>query len=71
MTKNSTDIIFKQQLLVMYFLLAFIFTWLILIPGVALTFDQIGFESEGTVLTILGGIGPLLVAVIATNATER
>jgi membrane protease YdiL (CAAX protease family) len=54
----------------MYFVLSFVFTWLILSPGVAANLGLIEFNFDGTVLTILGGIGPLLAVIIVTSATE-
>lgn len=55
--------------LTMYFGLAFAFTWLILSPGVAATLGLLNVTFEGTVLTILSGLGPLLAAIIVTSAT--
>jgi membrane protease YdiL (CAAX protease family) len=60
----------KRYPLAMYFILAFAFTWLILSPGVAATLGRLNFEFEGTVLTILSGIGPLLAAILVTGAIE-
>jgi membrane protease YdiL (CAAX protease family) len=60
----------KRYPLVMYFFLAFVFTWLILCPGVAATLGWLNFEFEGTVLTIVSGIGPLLAAILVTGAIE-
>lgn len=60
----------KQHPLAAYFILAFAFTWLILAPGVAATLGLLNFEFEGTLLTIVSGIGPLLAAIIVTRATE-
>jgi len=67
---NTSDSIFKRRPLAMYFILAFVIAWLILSPGVASTLGLLNFEFDGTVLTILGGIGPLLAAIIVTKATE-
>ena len=60
----------KRYPLAMYFFLAFAFTWLILCPGVAAALGRLNFEFEGTILTIVSGIGPLLAAIIVTRATE-
>lgn len=60
----------KRYPLAMYFILAFAFTWLILSPGVAATLGWLNFEFEGTVLTIVSGIGPLLAAILVTRAIE-
>jgi membrane protease YdiL (CAAX protease family) len=60
----------KRYPLAMYFFLAFAFTWLILCPGVAATLGWLNFEFEGTVLTIVSGIGPLLAAILVTGAIE-
>ncbi len=68
--ENTTDSLFKRHPLVMYFVLAFIFTWLILSPGVASTLGLLDLQFDGTVLTILGGLGPLLAAILVTKATE-
>ena len=54
----------------MYFILAFVITWLILSPGVAATLGLLDFQFNGTVLTFLAGIGPLLAAIIVTGATK-
>jgi membrane protease YdiL (CAAX protease family) len=54
----------------MYFVLAFIFTWLILSPGVASTLGLLDFQIDGFVVTILAGLGPLLAAIVVTSATE-
>ena len=62
--------IIKRHPLTMYFVLAFVFTWLILSPGVASTLGLLDFQYEGTVLTILGGLGPLLSVIVVTGATE-
>ena len=64
------DSIFKRYPLAMYFILAFAITWLILSPGVASTLGLLDFQFEGTVLTIVSGIGPLLAALLVTRATE-
>ena len=47
----------EKNQLKMYFILAFAFTWLILSPGVASSLGLLDLEFDGTVLTILGGIG--------------
>ena len=60
----------KTQPLGMYFALAFAFTWLILSPGVAATVGLLNFAFEGTVLTIVSGLGPLLAALVVTGAVE-
>lgn len=60
----------EKNPLKMYFILAFGFTWLVLGPGVASSLGLLDFEFEGTVLTILGGVGPLLAAIIVTGVTE-
>lgn len=67
---NASIRLFKRYPLTIYFILAFAFTWLILSPGVAATLGLLDFEFEGTVLTILSGIGPLLAAIIVTRVTE-
>jgi len=54
----------------MYFILAFAITWIILSPGVAANLGWLNFEFDGTVLTILGGIGPLLAAIVVTGVTD-
>ena len=69
MRTNNVSII-KRYPLAMYFILAFGLTWLILSPGIATNLGLLNFEFDGTVLTILGGIGPLLASIIVTNATE-
>jgi len=61
---------FKRHPLILYFTLSFAFTWLILSPGVAANLGLLNFEFDGTVLTILGGIGPLLAVIVVTKATE-
>ena len=53
-----------------FFILAFLFTWLILAPGVAATLGILDFQFEGTVLTILGVLGPLLAALVVTRANR-
>lgn len=60
----------KRYPLATYFILAFAFTWLILSPGVATTPGWLNFEFEGTVLTTVSGIGPLLAAILVTGAIE-
>ena len=60
----------KTHPLTAYFALAFIFTWLILSPGVVTTVGLLNFAFEGTVLTIISGLGPLLAALIITGAIE-
>jgi membrane protease YdiL (CAAX protease family) len=60
----------KRYPLAVYFFLAFAFTWLILSPGVAATLGRLHFEFEGTVLTIVSGMGPLLAAILVTGITE-
>ena len=64
------DNIFTRKPLMLYFVLAFLFTWLILSPGVAANLGLLDFQMDGTVLTILSGIGPLLAAIILTGATK-
>jgi hypothetical protein len=49
--------IFHRRPLVLFFVLAFAITWLILSPGVAANLGYIDFDLDGTVLTILGGVG--------------
>lgn len=66
----SENNLIKRHPLAMYFMLAFGFTWLILSPGVAATLGLLEFNFDGTVLTILAGLGPLLAAVFVLNATE-
>ncbi len=61
---------FKRHPLMLYFTLSFAFTWLILSPGVAANLGLLDFEFDGTVLTILGGIGPLLAVIVVTKTTE-
>ena len=68
--QEPNDTLFKRYPLGMYFLLAFIFTWSILSPGVASTLGLLDFQVDGTLLTILGGLGPLLSAIIVTGATD-
>jgi membrane protease YdiL (CAAX protease family) len=60
----------RRYPLALYFFLAFAFTWLILCPGVAAALGWLNFEFEGTVLTIVSGIGPLLAALLVTGAIE-
>ena len=60
----------KKHPLRMFFILAFACTWLILSPGVAATLGLLSFNVDGTVLTILSGIGPLLAACIVTFAVD-
>ena len=67
---HSGEGLLKQHPLVAYFVLAFSFTWLILSPGVASALGLLDFQFDGTVLTFLSGIGPLLAALIVTGATE-
>jgi len=67
---NKSGCLINRFPLAMYFVLAFVFTWLILSPGVASTLDLLDFKFEGTVLTIVGGFGPLLAAILVTKATE-
>jgi uncharacterized protein len=67
---SPNDSIFKRYPLTMYFVLAFAITWLILSPGVASTLGLLDFRFEGTVLTVLSGLGPLLAALTATRVTE-
>jgi hypothetical protein len=54
----------------MFFVLAFVITWLILRPGVAANLGCIDFQLDVTVLTILGSLGPLLAAMIVKFMTE-
>ena len=68
--ENSPDSMFKRHTLTMYFILAFAITWLILSPGVASTLGLIDFQINGTVLSFLAGVGPLLAALIVTGITE-
>jgi len=67
---NPNDSILKRYPLTMYFILAFAITWLILSPGVASTLGLLDLQFEGTVLTIMGGLGPLLAALMVTRATQ-
>jgi membrane protease YdiL (CAAX protease family) len=60
----------KRHPLMMYIVLAFAFTWLILSPGVAATLGLLDFRFDGTVLTILSGLGPLAAALIVTAVIE-
>lgn len=60
----------KTHPLATFFGLATAFTWLILSPGVAATLGLLNFTFEGTVLTIASGLGPLLAALIVTQASE-
>jgi membrane protease YdiL (CAAX protease family) len=68
--EKTSENIFNRKPLVMYIILAFTFTWLILSPGVAANLGLLTFEMDGTILTILGGLGPLLAAVIVTYAID-
>lgn len=61
----------KTYPLAMYFGLAFVFTWLILSPGVAATVGLLNFAFEGTILTIASGFGPLLAVIFVTNAAAE
>jgi membrane protease YdiL (CAAX protease family) len=69
MDKTNNNI-FKRHPLAMYFILAFTFTWLILSPGVAANLGLINFGLDGTILTILGGLGPLLATIVVTGTNE-
>ena len=62
--------IFTQKPLLFYFVLAFLITWLILFPGLAANLGLLEFPVDGTVLTFLSGVGPLLAASIVTGATK-
>ena len=53
-----------------FFALAFLFTWLILGPGVVTNLGLVDFRFDGTVVTILGGLGPFLAALTVTWITE-
>ena len=64
------DNIFARNPLLFYFVLAFLFTWLILSPGVAVSLGLLDFQMDGTVLTILSGVGTLLATIIMTGATK-
>jgi membrane protease YdiL (CAAX protease family) len=67
---SPNESIFKRYPLTMYFILAFAITWLILSPGVASTLGLLDLQLDGTVLTFVSAIGPLLAALIVTRATE-
>jgi uncharacterized protein len=67
--ENTNNNIFKRHPLTIYFVLAFVFTWLILSPGVASTLGLLDFPIDGFVVTILAGLGPLLAAIVVTGAT--
>jgi len=64
------DNFFTRKPLTSYFVLAFLITWLILAPGVAANLGLLDFQMDGTVLTILSGVGPLLAAIIVTVAIK-
>ncbi len=66
----SENNLFKRHPLAIYFILAFGFTWLILSPGLASTLGLLKFNLDGTVLTILAGLGPLLATAIVLSVTE-
>lgn len=67
---KSKDTVYRRRPLVMYFLLAFVITWLILAPGVADNLGVLNFEFDGTVLTMISAVGPLSAAIIVTKMTE-
>jgi len=69
MNKTSNSLINRYPLAA-YFILAFLFTWLILAPGVAANLGLIEFNIDGTLLTILGAMGPLLAALIVRSAEQ-
>lgn len=66
--ENTAVRLCKAHPLAVYFGLAIAFTWLILSPGVAATLGLLHFAYEGTVLTIVSGLGPLLAALLVTRA---
>ncbi|MCB8978992.1 MAG: CPBP family intramembrane metalloprotease [Ardenticatenaceae bacterium] len=68
--ENTAVRLCKAHTLAAYFGLAVVFTWLILSPGVAATLGLLRFTFEGTLLTIVSGVGPLLAALIVTQAIE-
>jgi len=68
--ENTAVHLCKTHPLTTYFGLAFAFTWLILSPGVAATVGLLNVAFEGTVLTIISGLGPLLAVLIITGAVE-
>jgi membrane protease YdiL (CAAX protease family) len=69
MTQSDSNII-KRYPLAAYFFLAFLFTWLILAPGVAANLGWIEFNFNGTLLTILSTLGPLLAVLIIRSADQ-
>ncbi|MGB2964521.1 MAG: type II CAAX endopeptidase family protein [Anaerolineales bacterium] len=68
--KDTPDGIIKRYPLFMFFVLAFAITWLILSPGILANLGLLEFNFDGTVLTILGGLGPLLAVIIVRSAAE-
>jgi membrane protease YdiL (CAAX protease family) len=67
---NKGNSLIRRYPLTIYFFLAFLFTWLILSPGVAGNLGLIEFNMDGTLLTILSGLGPLIATLIVRSATE-
>lgn len=67
---SSNNNIFEKHPLTMYFVLSFAISWLIFSPGVAANIGLIDFGFDGTVLTILGGLGPFIAATVVTGATD-
>jgi membrane protease YdiL (CAAX protease family) len=67
MNKSESNLINRYPLAA-YFILSFLFTWLILAPGVAANLGLIEFNFDGTLLTILGALGPLMAVLIVRSA---
>jgi membrane protease YdiL (CAAX protease family) len=67
MNKSGSNLL-KRYPLGAYFFLAFIFSWLILAPGVAANLGWIEFNMDGMVLTFLSALGPLLAALIVRSS---
>ena len=69
MNKSKNNLLNRYPV-TMYFILAFTISWLIFSPGVAANLGMLNFRFDGTVLTILGGLGPFIAAIIVTRATD-
>jgi membrane protease YdiL (CAAX protease family) len=67
---NPYKNIVERHSLIMFFFLAYIISWLIFGLGIAANLDLTDFRFDGTVLTILGGLGPLVSAIVVIRVTE-
>ena len=67
---NPYKNIVERHSLIMFFFLAYIISWLIFGLGIAANLDLTDFIFDGTVLTILGGLGPLVSAIVVIRVTE-